>query len=372
MNQAVKITIIGSIIGAIGTIIVAIITVFGPLLLENYNQPSVNLNQSVNKDDIKIVENSYPKKEKEVVRKLEGEIVVTSEPIVHNAKVFIDGKEKGVIPFYSDMPVGTYKVEVKADTHYGRKDIIILDNEEKDVVVLLQRSKIITNSIGMKFVHIKRGTFKMGSNDGDSDEKPVHKVTITKDFYMQTTEVTQGQWKAIMGNNPSGFKNCGDDCPVEIVSWIDAKEFIKKLNSIEGSNKYRLPTEAEWEYAARGGDKSRGYKYSGSNNLDKVAWYRENSNDKTYSVAGKKPNELGIYDMSGNVWEWCEDRYGDYPSGSVTNPEGASTGSYRVGRGGSWCNDAQFCRVAFRISDGPEFRDSFIGFRLVLVPQVSL
>jgi formylglycine-generating enzyme required for sulfatase activity len=329
------------------------------------------------KNDIKIQVAQYQKKEKEekeVARERAGKIAVTIKPIVHGAKVFINGEYKGRIPFYSDdMPVGTYKLEVKTDTHYGRKDIMIQDNERNEVVVSLQRFETITNSIGMKFVYVKPGTFKMGSNDGHDDEKPVHKVTLKKSFYMQTTEVTQGQWRAVMGNNPSYFKNCGDDCPVESVSWNDAKDFIKKLNKMEG-NKYRLPTEAQWEYAARGGEKSKGYKYSGSDNLDKVAWYDKNSNEKTHIVATKKPNELGLYDMSGNVWEWCEDKWHSNYEGAPDDGSAWETGesSFRVFRGGSWNDDAQICRVACRLSDCPEHRFRAVGFRLVLVPQFSL
>jgi formylglycine-generating enzyme required for sulfatase activity len=233
--------------------------------------------------------------------------------------------------------------------------------------------QIFTNSIGMKFIHVKPGTFMMGSNDGYKDEKPVHEVTFKKGFYMQTTEVTQGQWMAVMGDNPSHFKDCGENCPVENVSWDDAKDFIKKLNKMEG-DKYRLPTEAEWEYAARGGEKSKGYKYSGSNDLDEVAWYRENSDDKTQPAAGKKSNELGIYDMSGNVWEWCEDKWHDNYEDAPSDGSAWVTveGSNRVNRGGSWNDFAQDCRVAGRNFVIPEGRSGRVGFRLVLVPQFSL
>lgn len=206
----------------------------------------------------------------------------------------------------------------------------------------------------------------MGSNNGDDDEKPVHSVTVS-DFYIGKYEVTQAQWKAIMGDNPSYFKNCGGNCPVESVSWNDVQEFIKKLNAKTGK-KYRLPTEAEWEYAARGGTKSKGYKYAGSNNIDEVAEYEGNNDTKTKPVGGKKPNELGLYDMSGNVWEWCNDWYGDYSSSSQTNPKGPSSGSDRVFRGGSWFYDAGRCRVANRSYNSPNCSFNFLGFRLVLAP----
>jgi formylglycine-generating enzyme required for sulfatase activity len=253
-----------------------------------------------------------------------------------------------------------------------------------------------TNFLGMEFVYIKPGTFMMGSPSSESgrysDEKQ-HKVTLTKGHFMQTTEVTQGQWKKVMGNNPSDFKNCGDNCPVESVSWNDAKEFIKKLNNKDKNFTYRLPTEAEWEYAARGGTKTALYTgditIKGQRNapeLDKIAWYGGNScvdyaggydcsdwKEKQYSCSRcgtrktglKTPNAFGLYDMIGNVWEWCEDWYGDYPSGHVTDPRGPGSGSYRVIRGGSWGDYAVSCRSAGRGYSSPGFTFSNGGgFRL--------
>jgi formylglycine-generating enzyme required for sulfatase activity len=223
------------------------------------------------------------------------------------------------------------------------------------------------NDFGIEMVYVKGGTFQMGSNDGESDEKPKHSVTLS-DFYIGKYEVTQKQWREIMGNNPSNFKNC-DNCPVENVSWNDVQEFIKKLNQKTGKN-YRLPTEAEWEYAARGGAQSRGYKYAGSNNIGEVAWYGDNSSGKTHSVGGKKPNELGIYDMSGNVWEWCNDWYGNYSAGSQRNPQGSSSGASRVLRGGSWNLSAGDCRVSNRGIDNPDGRILGDGFRLAVSPSL--
>ena len=169
-----------------------------------------------------------------------------------------------------------------------------------------------------------------------------------------------------MGNNPSKF-NQGDDYPVEKVSWDNVQEFIAKLNELTGK-KYALPTEAQWEYAARGGEKSKGYKYSGSNDLDEVAWYDSNSNNATNPVGMKAPNELGIYDMTGNVWEWCQDWYDEYSSDAQIDPVGSEDGSYRVFRGGSWFNDARRCRVSFRSETEPDNRYFYLGFRLVLLP----
>lgn len=217
----------------------------------------------------------------------------------------------------------------------------------------------------MKMVFVKGGMFAMGDiwGDGESDEKPVHNVTVS-DFYIGKYEVTQAQWQEIMGSNPSYFDYNSDKHPVDNVSWEDVQEFITKLNQKTGK-KYRLPTEAEWEYAARGG---YNYKYSGSDTLTDVAWYYDNSGQKTHSVGQKRPNKLGIYDMSGNVYEWCQDWYGSYSSASQTNPTGPSSGSYRVLRGGSWNSPTENCRVSSRNSNPPSGRYYGGGFRLVLEP----
>ena len=224
------------------------------------------------------------------------------------------------------------------------------------------------NGVSFDMIAVKGGTFTMGCTSEQSDcwgdEKPTHNVTLS-DYYIGKFEVTQELWQAVMGSNPSDFK--GNNLPVEQVSWNDVQEFITKLNQKTGAN-FRLPTEAEWEYAARGGNKSRGYKYSGNNTIGNVAWYWDNSNEKTHQVGTKSPNELGIYDMSGNVWEWCQDWYGDYSSGSQTNPTGPSSGSKRVLRGGGWYGYAGSCRVSLRLYYGPDYGINYNGFRLVLVP----
>ena len=226
----------------------------------------------------------------------------------------------------------------------------------------------VKDGITIGMVKVEAGTFMMGVTseiqDPSFDEKPVHQVTLTNDYYMGKYEVTQALWQAVMGSNPSKFK--GDDLPVEQVSWNDCQEFISKLNGFTGK-KFRLPTESEWEYAARGGKKSRGYQYSGSSNISDVAWYYDgNSGSKTHPVGTKQANELGIYDMSGNVWEWCQDWYGSYVSLSQTNPTGAVSGPYRVYRGGSWYYDAWLCRSSYRYFDTPDFRNDSLGLRLVL------
>ena len=194
------------------------------------------------------------------------------------------------------------------------------------------------------------------------DEKHTHRVSLSS-FYIGKYEVTQALWKAVMGSNPSNWK--GDNLPVENVSWNDCQTFLRKLNAMTGKN-FRLPTEAEWEFAARGGNRSRGYQYSGSNVLSYVAWYDDNSGSKTHNVGTKAPNELGIYDMSGNVREWCQDWKGSYSSSAQTNPKGPSSGSFRVLRGGSWYYLARDCRVTIRNSGAPDLWDDDLGLRLVL------
>ncbi|MEA3427924.1 MAG: formylglycine-generating enzyme family protein [Thermodesulfobacteriota bacterium] len=225
-------------------------------------------------------------------------------------------------------------------------------------------------SINYKMVYISPGTFMMGSPSNEqkrySDERQ-HRVTLKKGFYMGATEVTQKQWKAVMGNNPSKFK--GDDLPVEQVSWNDCREFIRKLNRQEGGNKYRLPTEAEWEYACRAGSKTRFCFGASDSRLGDYAWYGSNSSSNTHPVSRKKPNAWELYDMHGNVWEWCQDWKGGYPSGHVTDPEGPPSGSDRVLRGGSWGSFAWYLRSADRRRSDPVSRDYNFGFRVVRVAR---
>ena len=236
-------------------------------------------------------------------------------------------------------------------------------------------------------VRVPGGSFQMGNPDtsvGWDGERPVHTVTVST-FSIGKYEVTQGLYESVMGANPSEFS--GDNLPVENVTWYDAVRFCNKLSEREGlrpvytisdttvtadwsKNGYRLPTEAQWEYAAKGGKGSPGnYTYSGSNNVDEVAWYSDNSGSTTHTVGTTKPNGLGIYDMSGNVWEWCWDWADEYSSGAQTDPEGASSGSYRVLRGGSWGNSAQSVRSAYRGINAPTNRHSYLGFRLLRPAQ---
>lgn len=231
------------------------------------------------------------------------------------------------------------------------------------------------------FVFVEGGTFNMGSGKGSSDEKPVHQVTLSS-FYIGKYEVTQREWQDLMGSNPSKWKR--DNLPVEKVSWNDVVAYCNKRSLKEGltpcysgsgayttcdktANGYRLPTEAEWEYAARGGKASKGYSYSGSNDLGNVGWYRDNSGSKTHAVGGKVPNEHGLYDMSGNVWEWCWDTYGSYTSAAQNNPTGSKSGSDRVLRGGGWDFNAVYCRVSYRNSSDATVSDNYVGFRVCRV-----
>ncbi len=220
----------------------------------------------------------------------------------------------------------------------------------------------ILENIMDNMVYVEGGTFTMGSKgiNAYKDEKPAHQITVSS-FYINKYEVTQKQWVALMGSNPSYFK--GDDLPVDQVSWDDAQEFISKLNQLTGK-KYRLPTEAEWEFAAIGGNKSKGYKYAGSNDLDCVAWYGRNSELQPHPTGQKQANELGLHDMNGNVWEWCSDWYGRYTFTPRTNPSGPSFGFCRVLRGGSCDSVDSSCR--FRMANAPGDRHCYWGFRLAL------
>ena len=239
----------------------------------------------------------------------------------------------------------------------------------------------ITNSIGMKLVLVPKGTFMMGSPESEErrrKDETQHQVTISKDYYLCVTEVTQGQYEKVIGTNPSSFqgdtiKGRSFNHPVERVSWEDAVEFCKKLSDLPEEKKagrvYRLPTEAEWEYACRSGSKSAYSFGESSKSLGNYAWFGENSKGQTYPAGEKKANAWSLYDMDGNVWEWCSDWYGDYPNGAVSDPVGPRGGSSRVARGGSWGNGAADCRSANRDGNVPSFRDFSLGFRLSLSPS---
>ena len=302
--------------------------------------------------------------------------------------VYIDGVKRGVTPLSISLSYGNHEVELLRDGKTTKKIIAVAQSSTENVLHLAfgllspqwrvgisPSTKQILQRLIDNMIKVEGGTFMMGAtssrsrnslsnydSDASSDESPVHSVRLS-DFSIGKYEVTQEEWEAVMGNNPSEFK--GANKPVESVSWNDCQEFIKKLNDLTGLQ-FRLPTEAEWEYAARGGNKSQGYKYSGSNTIGDVAWYSGNSLSTTHPVGTKQPNELGIYDMSGNVWEWCNDWYSRnyYSSSSVNNPIGPTIGFDRVYRGGGWGSDAFRCHVAYRYYFDPYFSFNYIGLRL--------
>jgi len=290
------------------------------------------------------------------------------------AKVYINGIESGITPIVLELKSSVYKIRLIKDGYTGILDsFTVLINSEEEI------SKFYT-LVPANMVYIKGGTFQMGTH-GFVDQ-PVHAVTLSS-FYISPYEVTQKEWKEIMGNNPSYFK--GDSLPVETVSWYDAVSYCNHKSESEGLtpsytitgekvtcdftvNGYRLPTESEWEYAARGGNKSRGYKYSGSNNLDEVGWNEFNSERRTHPFGMKKPNELGIYDMSGNVSEWCNDWYDENyyrKSPQVRKPQGPSSGEKRISRGGSWEANPVNHLCAIPTWGNPDHRFSNSGFRCV-------
>ncbi len=311
---------------------------------------------------------------------IQGNLSVNYKPF--GADIYIDGKKIGQSPrVFNGILVGNHKVEIKKDG-YGTesKQVNILEGQTATLAGMLSTNTTVSTATGstlsgntitipvkdgisIDMVRVEAGTFTMGATaemkNPDYDEKPTHQVTLTNDYYIGKYEVTQALWKAVMGKNPSKFK--GDNLPVEKVNWKDCQKFLSKLNRITGKT-FRLPTEAEWEYAARGGNKSRGYQYSGSNNFLDVAW----KSGRTYAVGTKLPNELGIYDMSGNVLELCQDWYGEYNSSSQVNPTGAISGDERVGRGGSWCWVDEASRSSSRCYVMPDYRNDYLGLRLVL------
>ena len=325
---------------------------------------------------------------------IQGNLSVNYKPF--GADVYVDGKKLGQSPrVFNGLLVGNHQVEVRKDGYAtDKKTVAISEGQTASITGTLTSNVVasassntsgyssgsssmasgsntisipVKNGISIEMVKVEAGTFMMGATsemkDPYDDEKPVHQVTLTNDYYMGKYEVTQALWQAVMGSNPSEYK--GDNRPVETVSWNDCQEFISKLNSMTG-RKFRLPTEAEWEYAAYGGKKSRSYQYSGSSNITDVAWYDGNSGSRTHPVGTKQANELGIYDMTGNVLEWCSDWYDSYSSSSQANPAGADSGSVRVRRGGSCYSSARYCRLSCRNNSSPDERFSGLGLRLAL------
>ncbi len=305
-----------------------------------------------------------------------------------DATLAIDGVALGTLPCSQEVAFGTHTVRIEYGGKSAEKQLTVQQGSGEVALALAivlspvwidgpkSEKRAVLERLVENMVRVEGGTFTMGATaeqggDAWDDEKPAHQVTLS-DYYIGKYEVTQAEWEAVMGKNPSYFKYKGDNRPVEQVSWKDCQEFINKLNSLTGLN-FSLPTEAQWEYAARGGNKSRGYKYSGSNEIDAVGWYNTNSGSRTHPVGTKLANELGLYDMSGNVWEWCNDWYGSYSSSSQTNPAGPTSGSRRVRRGGSWISFAGNGRVSRRDRCTPDSRYysryDDLGLRLAVRPQ---
>lgn len=301
-------------------------------------------------------------------------------------KIFVDDNYVGTSPLITNLSFGEHNVKVERNGETVNKTVNIskIGGDTEVWLVFVECQTFIVNGVSFDMVLVNGGTFTMGATSEQKlycgkDEKPAHSVTLS-DYYIGKFEVTQELWQAVMGTtvrqqcdkaNTSWKKSVeGNNYPMYYISWNECQEFITRLNRMTGKN-FRLPTEAEWEYAARGGNMSRGYKYSGSTNIGKVGWFTDNSENSAHQVGTKAPNELGIYDMSGNVREWCQDWYGSYSSDDQTiqvNPLGPSSGSHRVIRGGSWGKDFGYCRVSYRSNALPDTRGNLLGFRLALVP----
>ena len=315
-----------------------------------------------------------------------GNLDVNYKPI--NCEVFLDGTRLGTSPdMFKNIIMGKHNIKI-SKAGYTTKEVTIDISEGQTATLTGSLEKVAFDGNNKTFtvkgvtftmVAVEGGTFMMGAtseqgSDEHYGEKPVHQVTLSS-YYIGQTEVTQALWKAVMGTTISEQRDKvgtswslygeGDNFPMYYISWDDCQTFVSKLNQLTGK-RFRLPTEAEWEYACRGGKKSRGYKYSGSNIIDYVAWYIGNSSDETHPVAIKSPNELGIYDMSGNVHEWCQDWKDSYSNAAQTNPTGASSGSNRVIRGGCWSFSAEYCRSSSRFSGTPDGRFRYLGLRLAL------
>ncbi len=328
------------------------------------------------KHELKLLKQGYMSISKEIIldtdetviinEKLEPveEVIITTEQ--KSDKIYVDNVLVGISPVTIELTYGSHDVKAERNGKIISKIIYISQDSGDEVFKLMfgDNQTFAVKGVFFDMVFVKGGTFKMGCNDRDADESefPVHDVTLN-DYYIGETEITQKLWKAVMGYNPS--ENVGDNYPVENVTWIECNDFINELNRLTGMN-FRLPTEAEWEYAPKGGAASEKFKYSGSNRIREVACYYNNSKHNSCSVKSKLPNELGIYDMSGNVWEWCYDRYDMYKREAQINPLGASVGIYRVNRGGCFYSGAIYCRNTNRNYNPQDTRNDYIGFRLAL------
>jgi formylglycine-generating enzyme required for sulfatase activity len=306
--------------------------------------------------------------------------------LAEKGTVYVDGVHMGSLnagrsATLSDITTGNHQIDIRYDSHSEQRSIQV--NENKTAYATFNyKVPVETPQINERMVHVQGGTFQMGSTSGDYNEKPVHSVTLS-DFYISKYEVSQGEYKALMGKSPSdSAKGIGDNYPVNKVSWNDAVEYCNALSRKEGltpaysgsgdnvscnfnANGYRLPTEAEWEYAARGGNSSKAYTYAGSNTLGNVAWYSDNSGSKSHPVGQKQANELGLFDVSGNILEWCWDWKGTYSSGSQSDPKGTSTGSTRITRGGSFGAPGKYGRTSSRADFEAAYSSFGLGFRVV-------
>ncbi len=293
-------------------------------------------------------------------------------------KIYIDGVLMGKVPCNVVLTYGNHEIKVEREGKWVTKNIVVKNGNEKMIIQLgfneitpkwnstvTEMQRMILERLLSNMVKVDGGVFKMGATeeqyyDAEKDESPVHQE-ILSDYYIGKYEVTQEEWQVVMGDNPSSF--IGENLPVENVSWNDCLAFVEKLNILTGLN-FSLPTEAQWEYAARGGKFSKGYKYSGNNEPNDIMWYKENSNHQTHKIGTKAPNELGLYDMSGNVWEWCSDQYNSYEE-----TQKSQYGLYYVMRGGGWGNDTRYCRVSDRANSCPDSANDYSGIRLVLVTK---
>lgn len=379
-------TIFRSFLYLIGTIVLIVVTCSISQSLSNVSDVS-NQSIPIDKESMNVSQLQTASVEEESVVSTTTPLYVTTTP--SGVTVYIDGNKVGTTPIEDkEISRGSHKVKLCKDGYqdksftrtFSDKPVVINEtlaerpkpqpqqSSASSVTTSGNKKTYTVNGVSFTMVRVAGGTFTMGASSGDSeassDEKPAHQVTLSS-YSIGETEVTQALWQAVMGNNPSRFTG-NLQRPVEKVSWNDCQALIRKLNAMTGET-FRLPTEAEWEYAARGGSHSRGYKYSGSDNLGTVAWYAGNSSSTTHPVKGKQPNELGLYDMSGNVWEWCADWYDNwyYSSSPSSNPKGPSAGSDRVRRGGDWNYYAGGCRVSSRSACTPSGTLSDLGLRLV-------
>ena len=362
----------------------------GVLKTGNYRVECRQTNHRSSQQTISVQENSEQTYQLAAPTPITGVLAVTSRP--SGARITVDGKDYGTTPrSITDLLIGHHIVVFSKDGYAQKsEECDVRENDTQNINVSLEKSRVQVNTPTIEVANtnektytsdktftvggvtftmkaVEGGTFTMGAtseqgSDAQSNEKPAHQVTLSN-YMIGETEVTQDLWQAVMGINPS--KSQGENLPVVRVSWDDCHKFITKLNQLTGQQ-FRLPTEAEWEYAARGGNKSRSFKYSGSNNLDEVGWYSENSGENIHPVKSKAANELGIYDMSGNVCEWCQDRLIKYSSSSQTNPTVSSTGTSPVCRGGGWDDKVRDCRVSNRSSIFSTHRGNNLGLRLAL------